>query len=100
LTKENNKIVYSKVGNPQEWYMSDILRNVFGISEKVKKKDDKDKKSIEDKLKEYSNLVKEYSINPDLDKRNKIEALYIELIPSFPEGSPRRRVLDRLKELV
>ncbi|MEG1254834.1 AAA family ATPase [Clostridium sp.] len=101
LFREEDKIKYISVGNPKEWYMSDILRNVFDITEKVKPINDMlIVETLEEKLIRYSEMVKAYvsSKNPEL--KNEIESLYEELIPSLPKGNPRRRVLERLKELV
>lgn len=31
LINKDNKVTWARVGNPKEWYMSDILRNVFEV---------------------------------------------------------------------
>lgn len=100
LFRENNRIKYSSVGNPQEWYMSDILRNVFNINEKFSTTENKKvNETLEDKLKRYSELVKKYVSTKNKAIKDEINLLYEEILPSVPEGNPRRRVLDRLKEL-
>lgn len=101
LEREGDKVVYSRVGNPQEWYMSDILRNVFGVTERFNKNNiETNGMTIEEKLKEYSDLVKEYTVNKDNKIKEKIKQLYEEVLPSVPEDSPRRRVVERLKGLI
>lgn len=101
LIKNKDKVIPSNVGNPQEWYMSDILRNVFGVKERANKdKFENHAITIEDKLKQYSELIKKYTVNKDINLKNNIECLYKEIIPSIPEGSPRRRVVERLKGLI
>ena len=81
--------------------MSDILRNVFGVTERFNKNNiETNGITIEEKLKEYSDLVKEYTVSKDNKIKEKIKQLYKEVLPSLPEDSPRRRVVERLKGLI
>jgi predicted ATP-binding protein involved in virulence len=98
LYREKDRIKYMKVGNPQDWYMSDILRNIFNVNEKVKKSYENE--SIEDKLKRFGEMIKELIVTKDNKLREEIYNLYNEILPSLPEGNPRRRVIDRLKGLI
>ncbi|MGL5086771.1 MAG: AAA family ATPase, partial [Clostridium sp.] len=101
LFRKDDRIEYSSVGNPQEWYMSDILRNVFNINEKITNEiETGTNETIEEKLVRYSELVKKYSSVKEENLKNEINVLYQNIIPSIPEGSPRRRVVDRLRELI
>ncbi len=100
LIREDGRTVYHKVGNPKEWYMADILRNVFGIKERVNKDSNKSGETLEDRLRVFSGLVKKYTYNKDEECKREAIELYDELIRSVPEGNPRRSVLDRLKGLI
>lgn len=101
LFREDDRIKYTSVGNPQEWYMSDILRNVFNVNEKVNCDNSKTiNETLEEKLIRYSDMVKLYSSLKKESLKVEINKLYESIIPSIPEGSPRRRVVDRLRELV
>ena len=73
---------------------------MFNISEKVSTAENKKvNETLEDKLKRYSELVKKYASSRDKELKDEVNSLYKEILPSLPEGNPRRRVLDRLKEL-
>ncbi len=98
LSNSCDGIKYEIVGNPREWYISDILKNIFNIDESI---DTVPKGSnIEDKLERFSEVVKRYLVTNDESLRNEATILYLDMKPSIPEGSPRRRVLERLKELI
>lgn len=98
LYKEKDRIKYIKVGNPQDWYMSDILRNIFDINEKSKKFNEN--QTIEDKLKRFGDMIKDFIVSKDDKLKEEIYSLYDEIVPSLPEGNPRRRVIERLKGLI
>ena len=98
LYREEDEIKYMKVGNPQDWYMSDILRNIFNINEKLNK--DYGHENTEDKLKKFGDMIKNFTVSKDEKLKKEIYDLYENLLPSLPEGNPRRRVLDRLKGLI
>jgi predicted ATP-binding protein involved in virulence len=98
LYKTDTGIKYEIVGNPKEWYISDILRNVFNIKEKIYEAPTG--KTVEDNMEIFSDMVKEYLITKNENLRKQIENLYSDIIPSIPEDSPRRRVIERLNGLL
>ncbi|MGP6151626.1 AAA family ATPase [Priestia flexa] len=100
----NNRIIAEPVGNPRDWYITDILANVFHVHKKplfkIEGLQSDDEVSLEDNMQNFSNMVKEYLANPEEELMCQIDSLYQALIPSLPEDTPKRRAIDSLKGLV
>jgi predicted ATP-binding protein involved in virulence len=101
LIRNNGYIEARKIGNPKSWYIVDVLSHAFHIYPDEIKNDEVDEYlDLEDQLKIFSDKVKEYVSKPDLVLKNEIEMIFEKLLPSFPEGSPKRKLINSLKELV
>lgn len=102
LYQEDGHIVTKPIGNPAEWYISDILAQAFHIYSKpsLPIKSPHPTASLEDRLQHFSERVKSYVSSPNPNQKHEIENLYNDLLPSLPTNSPRRRAVDALKGLV
>lgn len=102
LIHDGKKVQAKPVGNPKDWYISDILAQAFHVNKKPLYESEElgEPLSLEEKLKHFSGIVKEYLANPDVKLATEINDLYNELIPSLPEDSPKRRAIESLKGLV
>ncbi len=104
LVRKENDVTAKRLGNPAEWYLVDVFEQGFHVDldhapatfgRAASRKPD-----LADQLKRFSELVKAYTIRQDDLLKEEIDNLYEDILPSLPEGDPRRRSLDSLKGLV
>jgi hypothetical protein len=100
LVREGNQVTARKLGNPKDWYLADVYAQAFHVdfSENIGEEDKKP--TLLDLLKEFSEKVKDYTIQKDADLKQNIEQLYQNILPSLGEDDPRRRSVESLKSLV
>ena len=98
---KDERIITEPVGTPRDWYISDILANVFHVPKKpLYVTNTQPQLDLNNSMQQFSNMVKEYLVSPDESMLNKINALYEHIIPSLPENSSKRRAIDSLKGLI
>ncbi|KEO84868.1 AAA family ATPase [Tumebacillus flagellatus] len=101
LYQEEDTILTKPIGNPAEWYLSDILAQAFHVSSKPPARTANSiSESLEELLHRFSELVKTAVPTPSDEQKREIEVLYERLLPSLPIDSPRRKAVDALKGLV
>lgn len=87
------------IGNPREWYISDILSQAFHLDKKPLYANNMGS-SLDDRMIRFNDYIKEYLLYKNDNLKNKIKELYYELLPSLPEDTPKRRAIDSLWNLV
>lgn len=98
---KDERIITEPVGTPRDWYISDILANVFHVPKKpLYVTNTQPQLDLNNSMQQFSNMVKEYLVSPDESMLNKINTLYEHIIPSLPENSSKRRAIDSLKGLI
>lgn len=93
---EDSRIDTRKVGDPNRWYISDILSSVFDLENSPIKNNI----SVTDKIEKYSEYVNEYLVTPTSDIYAKIMELYSELENELLENTPQYRAIESLMELI
>lgn len=98
LDQSKNLKIINTIGEPKEWYISDILRNVFDLKQDSLMRDNL--KSQQDKMEQFSEWVKEYLVNEQAHNLENIRELYTNLVGSLPKDSPQIRAVENLMELI
>ncbi|GBC63979.1 ATP-binding protein [Desulfonema ishimotonii] len=100
LIRKGNDVTAKRLGNPREWYLVDVFSQGFHVDFDEMEETESEAPSLADMLRNFSEMVKDYTIRKDDGLKQKIEALYQKILPSLPKDDPRRRSLDSLKGLV
>jgi predicted ATP-dependent endonuclease of OLD family len=102
LSKKGNKVTAHQLGNPQEWYLTDVFAQAFHIDfiNSTSTFSEKEGSSLLSMLKDFSNKVKDYVNNKDDSLKKEAEDLYQKILPSLAKDDPRRRSLDSLRSLL
>jgi predicted ATP-binding protein involved in virulence len=102
LSNNNGEIFAHPVGNPRDWYIADILKQAFHIEKKplFVTQEDSTGLSLEERIQNFSNAIKEYLVIPTEEGRIAIQELYNDILPSLPDDSPKRRAVDSLMGLI
>lgn len=95
---DNNVKQFNVIGEPKEWYISDILQNVFDLKQDVLNR--QRLLDTQDKLELFSEWVKDYLRDHRTHSLRSIEALYNELIELLPQNSPQIRAVQNLMGLL
>lgn len=93
---EDSRIDTRKVGDPNRWYISDILSSVFDLENSPIKNNI----STADKIENYSEYVNEYLVNPTDELYANIVELYSELEKDLKKNTPQYRAINSLMELI
>lgn len=98
---ENNKKKFHNIGEPNEWYISDILKNVFDLNQDALIKEKYyGESTLISKMELFSDLVKTYIVSKDSLEYEKIIQLYSLLKEELIINSPQRRAIDNLMGLI
>lgn len=101
IENEVDRIKARQIGNPKAWYFVDVLNEGFHIEHVPMDEEPETRhESLLDRLKKFSNMVKDYVTKRDEQLKAEIEKLYTELIPSLPTDTPERRAVESLRGLV
>ncbi|MEK4698592.1 AAA family ATPase [Solibacillus sp. FSL R7-0668] len=95
-SKQRKKI--SEIGEPKEWYISDILTTVFDI--KQEPFGGSPVETVHFKLEQFSDWVKEYLVDHHSHELHIIEQLHDELVGSLAKNSPQYRAVKNLMGLI
>lgn len=89
------------IGEPGEWYISDILNNVFDLHQESSiKNNDSSARDISIELELFSEKVKDYLVSHNASTLEQVHQLYSQLITILSVNSPQRRAVDNLMRLV
>ncbi|MCU0447109.1 MAG: AAA family ATPase [Microscillaceae bacterium] len=100
LVREGNQVTARRLGNPKDWYLADVYAQAFHVDFSEHLSEENGKPTLLDLLKDFSEKVKDYTIQKDADLKQNIEQLYQNILPSLGEDDPRRRSVESLKSLV
>lgn len=101
LIREENKVTAKKLGNPKNWYLADVYAQAFHVDFNDKAFEDETQTiSLPEMLKNFSNKVRDYTVQPVDILKQEIVELYAQILPNLGEDDPRKRSLDSLYSLV
>lgn len=98
LVRAGNNIKARELGSPKSWYLADIYSDAFHVN--YNEEFDKAQEDIIKLTADYSKLVKEFTRDKDMSKKNEITDLYNRLNNIMADNDPRRNAIDNLKKLV
>lgn len=101
LIRKENQVTAHQLGNPREWYLTNVFTQAFHVDlMKSKINSSNNTPSLISLLKDYSAKVKDYVDSKDEKLKQEAENLYQKILPSLTENDPRRRSLDSLRSLM
>lgn len=98
LVREDKNIEARELGNPKAWYLADIYSDAFHV--KYNEEFEQAQEEIIKLTADFSKLVKEFTRDKDMSKKDEITELYYKLNDIMAENDPRRNAIDNMKKLV
>ncbi|AMO32286.1 AAA family ATPase [Lysinibacillus sphaericus] len=100
---ENFTIVAEIIGDSKEWYIHDILRNVFHVDPLLHTRltsEYIDQDEVDDLINDLNEYVKKYLVSREEHILKKINTLNGKLNTCLTPNTPKKRVVDALMEMV